>query len=63
MQVINAQVIKTTPTLQVVVNPNVLPSTVQGAGALAALASLSPEFPRFVPWYTWQLNLENIVQS
>jgi hypothetical protein len=63
MQVTNAQIIKTTPTLQVVVNPNVLPSTVQGAGALAALDSLSPEFPRFVPWCAWQLDLKSLVQS
>ncbi|KAJ7918887.1 glycoside hydrolase superfamily [Mycena leptocephala] len=53
LSVTNAQIIKTTPTLQVVVNPNVLPSTVQGAGALAALDSLSPEFPRFVPWFPY----------
>ncbi|KAJ6595154.1 glycoside hydrolase superfamily [Mycena vulgaris] len=53
LSVSTVQVIKTTPTLQVVVNPNVLSSTVQGAGALAALTSLSPEFPRFVPWFPY----------
>ncbi|KAJ7918857.1 hypothetical protein B0H13DRAFT_2433847 [Mycena leptocephala] len=53
LSVTNAQIIKTTPTLQVVVNPNVLPSTVQGTGALAALDSISPEFPRFVPWFPY----------
>ncbi|KAJ6620198.1 glycoside hydrolase superfamily [Mycena sp. CBHHK59/15] len=53
ISITTAQVIKTTPTLQVVVNPNVLPSTVQGAGAYAALTSLSPEYPRFVPWYPY----------
>ena len=44
---------RTTPTLQVVVNPRLMPGETVRAGAYAALRSLDPHYARFVPWYPY----------
>ncbi|KAJ7599853.1 glycoside hydrolase superfamily [Mycena floridula] len=48
-----AQIIKTIPTLQAVVNPDTIPNNPIGDKAFAALEVLAPQFPRFVPWYPY----------
>ena len=43
----------TTPTLQVVVNPKLMPGEVVRKQAYAALRDLNPEYARYVPWFPY----------
>ena len=45
--------LKTTPTLQVVVNPMLRRGSPVHDGAFAALRSLGADYVRYVPWYPY----------
>ena len=49
----NLRVSVSTPTLQVVVNPKLLPGEVVREQAYKALRDLKPEYARFVPWFPY----------